>query len=65
MKTQIVEIKVKSCAPYAKGWQVNAFVDGVESEITYYGYTKKDAIESAKKRIQQDGKLPYEPYKGA
>ena len=40
----MVEIKVKSIAPYGKGFQVNAFIDGVESEMTFYGYTKKDAI---------------------
>jgi len=60
----MVEIKVKSIAPYGKGFQVNAFVDGVESEMTFYGYTKKDAIEEAKNRIQKDGRLPHEPYKG-
>ena len=49
--TQLIEIKVKSIAPYGKGFQVNAFINGVESEITYYGYTKKDAIEAAKKCI--------------
>lgn len=62
--TKLIEIKVKSIAPYGKGWQVNAFIDGLESEITYYGYTKKDAIEAAKKRIERDGRLPHEPYKG-
>jgi hypothetical protein len=59
-----IELKVKSCAPYAKGWQVNAIVDGVESEMTFYGYSKKDAIASAKRRIEIEGKLPHEPYKG-
>jgi hypothetical protein len=61
---KIAEIKVKSIAPYGKGFQVNAFIDGVESEMTFYGYTKKDAIEEAKKRIEKDGRLPHEPYKG-
>ena len=60
-----VEIKVKSIAPYGKGFQINAFVNGIESECTYYGYTKKDAIETAKKCIEKDGRLPHEPYKGA
>ena len=60
----VVEIKVKSIAPYGKGFQVNAFIDGVESEMTFYGYTKKDAIHEAKKRIEKDGRLPHEPYKG-
>ena len=59
-----VEIKVKSIAPYGKGFQVNAFVDGIESEMTFYGYTKKDAIQEAQKRIEKDGRLPHEPYKG-
>jgi hypothetical protein len=63
--TKLIEIKVKSIAPYGKGWQVNAFIDGIESEMTYYGYTKKDAIEAAKKRIERDGRLPHEPYKEA
>jgi hypothetical protein len=59
-----IEIKAKSIAPYGKGFQVNAFIDGVESEITYYGYTKKDAIEAARKCIRAEGRLPHEPYKG-
>jgi hypothetical protein len=60
---QLVEIKVKSIAPYGKGFQVNATIDGQESEITYYGYTKKQALEAARKCINQDGRLPHEPYK--
>ena len=60
----MVTLKIKSCAPYAKGWQVNAIVDGVESEMTFYNYTKADALESAKRRIEKDGRLPHEPYKG-
>ena len=63
-QVKVVEFKVKSIAPYGKGFQVNAFVDGVESESTYYGYSKKDAIEAAKRRVQIDGRLPHEPYKG-
>jgi hypothetical protein len=59
-----VEIKIKSCAPYAKGWQVNAFVNGVESEQTFYGYTKKMAYESAERIIAKSGRLACEPYKG-
>jgi hypothetical protein len=61
---QLVEIKVKSIAPYGKGFQVNATIDGQESEITYYGYTKKQALEAARQRIKIDGRLPHEPYKG-
>lgn len=63
--TKLIEIKVKSIAPYGKGFQVNAFIDGIESEMTFYGYTKKDAIQEARKRIERDGRLPHEPYKGA
>jgi hypothetical protein len=62
--TTTIEFKIKSCAPYAKGWQVNAFVDGIESEMTFYGYTKADALAAAKRRVAQDGRLPHEPYKG-
>ena len=61
---QLVEIKVKSIAPYGKGFQVNATIDGQESEITYYGYTKTQALEAARPRIKLDGRLPHEPYKG-
>jgi hypothetical protein len=60
----VAEIKIKSCAPYAKGWQVNAFIDGVESEMTFYGYTKKEAEIEARARISRDGRLPHDPYKG-
>lgn len=56
--------KIKSCSPYAKGWQVNAFTAEGESEMTFYGYTKKDALEEAKRRVAKDGRLPHEPYKG-
>jgi len=61
--TKVIEIKVKSIAPYGKGFQVNAFIDGVESEMTYYGYSKKQAIEAANKRIKIAGCLPHQPYK--
>lgn len=60
----VAEFTIKSCAPYAKGWQVNAFVDGVESEITFYNYTKADALTRAKAIVADKGKLPHEPYKG-
>lgn len=63
-KVIIAEFKVKSIAPYGKGFQVNAFVEGVESEFTYYGYSKKDALEAARRRVQVEGRLPNEPYKG-
>ena len=59
----VVEIKVKSIAPYGKGFQVNAFIDGVESEMTFYGYSKKDALKEAQQRVARDGRLPHEPYK--
>lgn len=59
-----VFMKVKSCAPYAKGWQVNATIGGVESEMTFYGMTKRDAIEEAQAIISRRGRLPHEPYKG-
>ena len=58
---ELVEIKVKSIAPYGKGFQVNATIDGQESEITYYGYTKKQALEAARKCINQAVRLPNEP----
>lgn len=64
LEGKLVELRVKSCAPYAKGWQINATIDGVESEITFYNETKTHAIEQAKKRIARDGRLPHEPYKG-
>jgi hypothetical protein len=68
MKITVIEksatYKVKSCAPYAKGWQVNAFIDGEESEMTFYGYTKAQALAEAKDRVKRDGKLPHNPYKG-
>ena len=62
---KLIEIKVKSIAPYGKGYQINAFIDGIESECTYYGYSKKDAIEAAKRHIERDGRLAHDPYKGA
>jgi len=60
---KLVELKVKSCQPYAKGWQINAFIDGEESEMTYYSTPKRDAIEQAKRRIAREGKLPHAPYR--
>jgi len=59
---KVVEIRVKSCQPYAKGWQINATINGEESEMTFYHYTKRDAIEDAKRRIAREGKLPHSPY---
>jgi hypothetical protein len=64
MTYKVAEIKVKSCAPYAKGWQVNAFIDGVESEATFYGVTKAYALRQAKAHIEEEGRLPHAPYKG-
>lgn len=58
-----ISLSVKSCQPYAKGWQVNALIDGEESEMTFYHYTKRDAIEDAKRRISREGRLPHKPYK--
>jgi hypothetical protein len=58
-----VIIKAKNIAPYGKGWQVNAFVDGVETEQTFYGVTKAYAIRQANARIAQYGGLANEPYK--
>ena len=60
----LVEFRIKSCSPYAKGWQVNAFVDGVESEMTFYHYTKSDALSHARRIVAEKGRLPHEPYKG-
>jgi hypothetical protein len=57
-----VIIKVKNIAPYGKGWQVNAFVDGVETEATWYGVTKAYATRQANATIETYGKLANEPY---
>jgi len=61
---QKVIIKATNIAPYGKGWQVNAFVDGVESETTFYAVPKEYAIRQAKAIIETQGKLNCEPYKG-
>lgn len=58
-----VQLSVKSCAPYAKGWQVNAIIDGVESEFTYYNTAKADAVEQATRAIARNGRLLNDPYK--
>jgi hypothetical protein len=58
-------LKSKSCQPYAKGWQVNAFIGDQESEMTFYGYTKKNALAAAERIISTAGRLPHDPYKGA
>lgn len=64
LEGKLVELTIKSCAPYAKGWQINSIIDGVESEMTFYcGYTKADSIYQAKKIIARDGKLPHKPYR--
>jgi len=61
--TQKVIIKATNIAPYGKGWQINAFVDGVESESTFYGVSKEYAVRQAKAAIETYGKLNCEPYK--
>jgi hypothetical protein len=48
---------------YGKGWQVNALVNGIESECTYYGTSKADALKMAQRTIDRDGRLPHDPYK--
>ena len=58
-----VIIKATNIAPYGKGWQINAFVDGVETEATFYGVGKEYAIRQAKATIENYGKLNNEPYK--
>ena len=60
---KLVELRVKSCAPYAKGWQINATIDGEESEFTYYNTAKNSAIEQAKRMITLKGRLLNDPYK--
>ena len=62
--TQKVIIKATNLGEYGKGWQINAFVDGIESEATFYGVGKKVAIEQAERIIKVQGKLNCEPYKG-
>ncbi len=62
--TEKVIIKATKIAPYGKGYQINAFVNGVESEQTFYGVGKQFAVEQAKRIIKQNGKLNGEPYKG-
>lgn len=49
---------------YGKGWQINALVDGIESEMTFYGTSREIALDKARARIEKDGRLPHEPYKG-
>jgi hypothetical protein len=65
LEGKLVELNVKSCAPYAKGWQINATIEGVESELTFYGSTKSNAINNAKSRIKREGRLPHAPYREA
>lgn len=50
---------------YGKGWQINALIDGVESEATFYGVPKEYALRQAKALIEMNGRLPHEPYKGS
>ena len=58
-----VIIKATNIAPYGKGWQINAFVDGVETEGTWYGVGKEYAVRQANATIETYGKLNNEPYK--
>lgn len=60
---QKVIIKATNIAPYGKGWQINAFVNGVESETTFYGVSKEYAVRQAKAIIENQGRLNCEPYK--
>lgn len=48
---------------YGKGWQINALVDGFESEYTFYGVSKEYAIRQARAQIEQNGRLLHEPYR--
>ena len=48
---------------YGKGWQVNALIEGQESEMTFYGVSKEWALRQARAVIQKEGKLPHEPYR--
>ena len=48
---------------YGKGWQINALVEGVESEATFYGVAKDWALRQAKAIIENEGRLPHEPYR--
>ncbi len=62
-----MEIKATSLARhgYGKGWQVNALIDGVESEMTFYGVPKDYALRQARAVIEKEGRLLHEPYRGA
>jgi hypothetical protein len=48
---------------YGKGWQINALINGVESEATFYGVSKEWALRQARAIIENEGRLPHEPYK--
>lgn len=63
MTEKKVVMVATNIAPYGKGYQVNAFVNGVESEATYYGVGKQYALIQAKAAIEKYGKLAFEPYK--
>ena len=62
-----MEIKATSLARhgYGKGWQINALIDGVESEMTYYNVPKAVALEQAHRQIKENGRLLHKPYRGA
>lgn len=61
-----MEIRATSLSAhgYGKGWQINALVDGVESEMTFYGVSKDYALRQARAVIENEGRLRHEPYKG-
>lgn len=65
MKEKKVVLVATNIAPYGKGYQINAFVNGVETEATYYGVSKKYALTQAKAAIETYGKLAFAPYKSA
>lgn len=63
MTSERVILVATNIAPYGKGWQVNAFSNGVESEATFYGVGKNYALIQARAIIKANGRLAHEPYK--
>lgn len=61
MKIKATSLKAHG---YGNGWQVNALVNGVESEATFYAVSKDYAMRQARALIEMDGRLPHEPYRG-
>jgi len=61
-----MEIKATNLARYGygKGWQINALIDGIESEMTFYGVAKDYALRQANAVIKKEGRLLHEPYRG-